>query len=295
MTKCGFLASLDIEIQSRAIMQKVSSPKITSLFPLILLFGLMLCASCGRETKEEQNQVSQEEKKTEALSPAQKIIRESIRVHGGDLYKNAKVSFVFRERSYSYLQEEGKYRYERIFKDSAGQHIEDILSNDGFERKIEAKTSEVAPEMQRRYANSINSVMYFTFLPFKLQDPAVRAEYLGTGQIHAEPYEKVKVTFASEGGGEDYQDIFIYWFHQEKHTLDYLAYSYETDGGGVRFRESRDRQNREGLVFQNYNNYKAPKEVNIETLDSLFEAGELEMLSEIVNEIQSVEILAENN
>lgn len=262
-----------------------------------LLSILMVAVSCESQTSAEKEEMIEQspEEKQENLSPAQKIIQASVRAHGGDLYKNAKVSFVFRDRSYLYLQEGGSFRYERIFKDSAGRHIKDMLDNDGFERKIEEKITEVGPEMQRRYANSINSVMYFTFLPFKLEDSAVQAEYLGEYEIKNETYDKVKVTFAQEGGGEDFQDIFMYWFHKEKNTLDYLAYSYETDEGGVRFREYRDRQKLEGLVFQNYNNYAAPKGLDVALTDSLFNAKELKLLSEIVNEIQTVEILSENN
>ena len=80
-------------------------------------------------------------------------------------------------------------------------------------------------------------------LPFGLNDPAVIKEYLGQKVINQQLYEKVKVTFLQENGGKDFEDVFVYWIHAESKTVDFLAYSYLTDGGGVRFRQAINRRN----------------------------------------------------
>jgi hypothetical protein len=49
-------------------------------------------------------------------------------------------------------------------------------------------------------------------------------------------YDVVGVTFGQDGGGKDFDDEFHYWINKQTHKVDYLAYSYRTNDGGVRFR-----------------------------------------------------------
>ena len=63
--------------------------------------------------------------------------------------------------------------------------------------------------------------------------------------------------------------------------MDYLAYSYEVDGGGVRFREAYNTRKIGGVLFQDYVNYKHLKNTDVSTFDILFEKGELKELSRI--------------
>lgn len=94
-------------------------------------------------------------------------------------------------------------------------------------------------------------------MPSKLIDPAVITQYKGLVHIERRSFHQVAIQFKKEGGGEDFQDIFFYWFNAETFQLSYLAYSYETSGGGIRFR-SVEKQHRldNGFVFQDYVNYK---------------------------------------
>jgi hypothetical protein len=125
-------------------------------------------------------------------------------------------------------------------------------------------------------------VAYFAFLPYGLNDAAVFKTYLGDTEIDGKNYHKVKVTFSEDGGGEDFDDIFIYWFNQETNLIDFLAYSYHTDGGGVRFRKVIRKHEIAGLILQDYENYK-PEDKNtpVEEMEDLYKSGELELLSEI--------------
>ena len=64
--------------------------------------------------------------------------------------------------------------------------------------------------------------------------------------------------------------------------MDYLAYSYETDGGGLRFRKAVNPQRKRGILLQEYINYKPENEsVPLEDLQQMFLSGSLEKLSEI--------------
>lgn len=254
--------------------------KIFFLFALVFFLILNAC----RQNNSPSHQIQDSTATPKQLNKAEQIIENSIQAHGGEQYTHLEFEFDFRDYHYRYFQNGGLYRYERIFKDTLDQEIHDIMDNNSFVRKINGKDSPLSDEWKQRYSNSINSVMYFIMLPFKLRDPAVKAEYLSETQIKGQPYHEIKVTFAQKGGGKDYEDVFVYWFHRDKNTLDYFGYSYEVDEGGVRFREAINPQKIKGILFQDYVNYKAEKDQPVDALDSLFNAEKLEKLSEIVNE-----------
>lgn len=213
---------------------------------------------------------------------AREAVDQAIEAHGGRAFEEARFSFQFRDRSYQWHRDGNRFEYRRIFTDTTGQAVTDILDNDGFKRLVEGQPVELPEERQNAFTNSVNSVIYFAVLPYPLNDKAVQKEYLGETQIKGEPYHKVKVTFEQEGGGEDFEDEYIYWFHLESHTMDYLAYSYQTEGGGMRFREAYNPRTIGGIRWQDYINYQPPTlDVPLEALDSLFEQGQLKELSRI--------------
>lgn len=231
-------------------------------FPLLLLL-----AYCNSETP---------------ASKAVEVVDKAIEVHGGEAFAKADMAFDFRSRTYTYFRDNGIFEYRRIFTDSTGAHTTDILNNEGFVRMVEGDTVQLSEEKEKAYTGSVNSVIYFALLPYRLNDAAVQKEYLGQVQLDGEPYDKVKVTFEKKGGGEDFEDVFVYWFHADQHTLDYLAYQFHTDGGGYRFRKAYNPREAGGIRWQDYINYKPKaKEVKVEALDSLYEAEQLEELSRI--------------
>jgi hypothetical protein len=140
------------------------------------------------------------------------------------------------------------------------------------------------------FSRSVNSVAYFAFLPYGLNDAAAVKTYLGETELKGEKYHLVKVTFQPEGGGEHYEDEFLYWFGKDDFLMDYMAYSYHTDGGGVRMREVSGVTEVGGIRFQNYLNLK-PEDKNtpVEKMQDLYISGNLEKLSEIILENIRVE------
>jgi hypothetical protein len=213
------------------------------------------------------------------------IIDRAIATHGGERYQIHDIEFDFRDRHYRSKRNQGIYTYERIFTDSTGQQIHDILNNEGLTRYINETPVEITDERKNAYSNSVNSVIYFALLPYFLNDPAVQSEYIGEATIANQPYEKIKVQFRQEGGGTDFQDEFVYWFHRDRYTLDYLAYNYQTDGGGSRFRRAMNVRVVGGIRFADYVNYKPEQEtMYIFNFDSLYQAGVLDSLSSIIIE-----------
>tara|TARA_R110002073_G_scaffold128999_3_gene275053 strand:+ start:6674 stop:7420 length:747 start_codon:yes stop_codon:yes gene_type:complete len=220
-------------------------------------------------------------KSKESELTAQQIIDKSIAVSGVDKVPNSSISFDFRDYSYKAIRKGGQFSLKRIKKQN-DSIITDILSNDGFSRLINDMPSSVVDSMAIKYSESVNSVHYFSVLPHGLNDGAVKKKLLESVKIKGEEYHKVQITFKQEGGGIDFDDVFIYWIGKEDFQIDYMAYTFHVNGGGKRFREVRKEHLVNGVRFTDHNNYK-PEDVNtdLSKLDQLFEKGELKKLSEI--------------
>ena len=226
-------------------------------------------------------------------SPAQVAIDAALETHGGEAYSQSAISFTFRKSMYRSTRRGGVFGFERWYRDKNDStiYMHDILNNEGFTHYEEGEVKQLDDKTEFSRIETVNSVIYFASLPYGLNDDAVNKEYLGEVEIKGQPYHKVKVWFDQEGGGVDFKDVFIYWIHTENHTMDYLAYLYYTNVGGIRFREAINPRTIEGIRFQDYINYKMDKELDLESIDQRFEAGELEKLSEIRLEEVAVELL----
>lgn len=211
------------------------------------------------------------------------IVDAVIEQHGGKNYENLSVSFDFRDKHYVIQKNKGNFRYERHQADSTGKLI-DVLTNDSFIRTLNGKQVAVPDSMVKKYTNAINSVAYFFLLPAPLNDPAVNKKLTGEVNIKGKVYHQIQVTFDAEGGGQDHQDRYLYWIAKETKTMDYFAYSYETNGGGVRFREAINCKELNGIRFCDYNNYGFDNlATSLEALPQLFEQNKLPLASKIEN------------
>jgi hypothetical protein len=222
--------------------------------------------------------------KKEPLSKADKIVNDCIEAHGGAAYNNLNISFDFRDKNYKIKLNGDDFSYTRIAKDSNQITTKDIYTNNTFERYIADKQTVVSETIIEKYKNSINSVAYFTLLPKPLNDQAVNKTYIGESKIGGQSYHKIKVTFGKENGGKDHDDVYIYWINKNNNFIDYFAYSYKVDGGGIRFREKIKAETIGNIRFQDYINY-APIDstYTLEDLDKAFTAGKLKEYSRIEN------------
>lgn len=248
---------------------------------LIYSLPFFILTACNQQKNEADSTKEQEE----GLS-AQSIVDRAIEAHGGDAFEASEISFKFRDFDYRSLQNGGQFTLDRISQNDSIGKITDRVTNSGYLRLLnEETTMDVVDSMQLKYTNSVNSVHYFARLPYGLNAPAVQKKFLGVDTIAGKPYYEVEVRFKQEGGGVDYQDVFVYWFQKEAATLDYLAYSYETDGGGVRFRAAQNPSTVGGIRFQDYINYKPEGlDVKLQDLDRLYQEDSLIEVSEIILE-----------
>lgn len=214
---------------------------------------------------------------------APELIEKTILAHGWQL-KPSQIRFDFRDYHYEVNRGALGIQYSREKQDSLGA-TKDIWTNfSTFERTLNGLPVALSDSLQTVYANSLNSVLYFVQLPLGLQDQAVLAEYKGVVVIESENYHQLAVTFKQEGGGEDYQDQFYYWIHSDRFEIDYLAYSYHTNGGGTRFRKAISKNRVGGILFQDFDNYKPPVHPTpLDRLPLLFQEGKLQWLSKIEN------------
>ena len=220
---------------------------------------------------------------------ADEIVNKAIENAGGERYKNAEIDFVFRKRKYKSKRQGGKFQLERIMTDSTGNKVHDILDNEGLERYVNDSAVALVDSLKTPIGNSVNSVHYFVHLPFGLNADAANKKLLGKDSIAGREYYEIKVTFSQEGGGTDHEDEYLYWIDTQTFKVDYLAYNFETNDGGIRFRKAYNPRVIKGIRFVDYQNYKYEDlSTPLSELDSLFEARELELLSVI--ETEGVEV-----
>ena len=226
-------------------------------------------------------------KPSELKLTAQEIIDKSILASGTDKVAKSIISFGFRDKKYDAIRENGKFELSRSF-----DAIKDVLNNDGFTRFINNSIVKLEDSTASKYINSVNSVHYFSVLPFGLNDKAVRKSLVPSSTLKEKEYYKVKVTFSENGGGEDFEDVFVYWISKTDFLIDYLAYSYHTNGGGKRFRVLKEQCSKNGIRFVDYHNYKPKnRETELINLDKDFEKNQLEKISEIILKDIKVKIL----
>ena len=238
--------------------------KITTLISLFL-FGLATCNQDATPTQGEQ------------------IIFDAIEAHGGKRYEEAHYEFVFRNKKYTFQNDGNVYEYTATYEKDGKQYFEK-MNNDDFSRTVDNLLVSLNEKQAGGARESLNSVIYFATLPYKLLDKAVNKTYIGETSIKNKKYKIVQVTFQKEGGGKDFDDTYHYWINKETNIIDYLAYNYTVNKGGVRFREAYNPRIVGGILFQDYINYKAEVGTALIDLPSLWEAGKLKELSRIETE-----------
>lgn len=224
---------------------------------------------------------------------AQQLVDKAITASGGEKFNTHKVSFVFRDKTYQSYKTAGKKVLKRIAKTDSVT-ITDIKTGAAFERYFNDNLLDIPDTLATKYANGVNSVHYFARLPFGLNDKAVHKELLGEVSLKGQDYYKLKVTFDQQNGGDDFEDVYLYWLSKEDFKPHYLAYEFHTNGGGMRFREAYNERYVNGIRFVDYKNLKNKKDAMFDfyKIDSVFAAGQLELLSKI--ELQHIQVSPEN-
>ncbi|PKH66837.1 hypothetical protein CXF59_13045 [Flavobacterium sp. ALD4] len=252
------------------------------LITLCVLAALLL--SCNNKNGDKKVATENDSIATEKqLSKADSIVNRAIEAHGGKLYDNADCSFVFRGTKYRFKNDGNSFTYSSEVQKNDFL-IKDVLINDTFKRYINNNLQSLNKEDVAKYSEALNSVIYFATLPYKLQDTSVNKKFIEEITIKEKQYDVVGVTFGKDGGGKDFDDEFHYWINKQTRKIDYLAYGYHTNDGGIRFRSAFNTRVIDGLTFQDYINYEAPWGTPLKDLPKLYEQGKLKELSQILTE-----------
>lgn len=267
-------------------------------FLTLLTLGFLF-VSCKNDSKKQvetkpktksETTKKQHKPSFESNAEGKAIIKETVKAAGGKKYETATITYDFRDEAYKIERNCGEFEFKHTTKNDKGQTVVDRLDNTGFTRFVDKRQKNLADTTANNLRNSLNSVNYFVELPFGLNANAVHKKYLGDEEINGETYSKIKVAFSQEGGGEDHEDIYMYWIDPKQKTIAYFAYSFEVNGGGMRFRKAHNPRTVGGIRFVDYENY-APKEkgsVAIEDVGKAFENDKLKKVSDV--EINNVKV-----
>ena len=223
------------------------------------------------------------------------IMQKAIEAQGGKVLDQATISFDFRKEHFTATRNNGKFSLEKC-SDLKCQDTVDVLTNAAFKRTIQGEPVRLPDSLQAGYGSSVNSVHYFAVLPYGLDNASVIKKLVDTVTINAKPYYKIKVDFKKAGGGSDYEDEYMYWINRKTFFVDFLAYNYQVNEGGTRFREAYNPRVVNGVRIVDYRNF-APREQYppLGSLDSLFKARKLDLFSVIELKHVQVEPCADCN
>ncbi len=217
--------------------------------------------------------------------------------HGSALLDRAEVSFQFRGTPFVLRRDGGRFRYARTTTDSLGRTVEDVVDNDGTHRFVDGAPVPLDSAEAARTETAVNSVAYFALLPAPLADPAVRARRLTPERVGGRDYDRVEVTFAQDGGGQDHQDRYVYWLRQSDGEVGHYAYTYDVTPGdtaraatGTRFRVPLGSRRVGGVLFQDWRNLSADSLERLEAFGDVYDRGLAFDVSEVV--LDSVRVRA---
>ena len=251
---------------------------------LTLCILAALTTSCNSKKENQDDTIKSDTIEAVAsLSKADSIVNTAIEAHGGKRYDTADYSFTFRDKTYRFKNDGSNYEYSSTIQ-KGDSLIKDVMINSDFTRYINTQKQNLTAEDAGKYGESLNSVIYFATLPHKLQDASVHKKFVEETTIKGKKYDVIEVTFGQDGGGQDFDDQYQYWINKETHLMDYFAYNYQVNEGGVRFRAAFNTKVVDGVTFQDYINYEAPVKTPLKDLPALYEQGKLKEASKILTE-----------
>ena len=112
------------------------------------------------------------------LTDPQYIVDRSIEAHGSATLNKAIIEFDHRGKHFKATRNDGLFSYERTYTDSTGS-VREVLNNDEVFKEINGNRVELTEKKRYSVQETLNSVLYFGFLPFFLNDPAVQKKIPG--------------------------------------------------------------------------------------------------------------------
>ncbi len=179
------------------------------------------------------------------------IVDKSIAFHGGAKYSRSSTQLKMCSKSGCYELRSrvlgGSFDLEVL--GPAGQHQRRArITNDLVELRVDGEAVEVSKADEPRIRSWVMARIYFVFLPFRLNDPSVVKQDLGSDIWHGRSLRKVKISFVA-GSSPGADDEFLYWFDPKTGRLEQFAYSFAGNPGGLRFRRAFNYQRVGEILF----------------------------------------------
>ncbi len=184
------------------------------------------------------------------------IVDRAIEQHGGELYRHSETELDLCSKSGCFqvtARIDGDQWAYTISGKSGDSQLRVHSAHDALIVQRDGAEEAVAADPQRFHDWAMARV-YFCFLPFRLNDPSVFKQDLGLVDWDGRRLHQVKVTFQA-GTSTDAGDEYMYWFDPETARLEYLAYSYDDNGGGLRFRRAVRHRRVGGVLFFDQENH----------------------------------------
>ena len=259
------------------------------MWKVMFFLSALVLAGCADNTHDAPGSSAA----SEEISRADSIISRAIATHGGSALDQSVVEFDFRGEHFRIRHDDGKFSYARTYRDTLGRTLRDVMTNDSTYRLVNGRQAEITAEDERSLISNVNATTYLALVPYFLDAPAVRNQYIRRDTVRGEAYHLIEVTFQQQGGGRDWQDRYLYWFSTDDAAMEYFAYGYGLAPGeepGSRFREAFNVRRRGGIRFADYRNYSSDTlgVDNMARYGDLLEAGELRLVSTV--ELDSIRV-----
>lgn len=185
------------------------------------------------------------------------IVDRAIEYHGGERYLDNRTRLEVCSKPGCYqvsaAVQAGLYEY-RVRGPYRGGVREVVVSNDRVLHWQDENEVYVSPADEAALRDWAMARVYFSFLPYRLNDDSVLKEDLGPEKWSGRELHKVKVTFVP-GTSTDAEDEFLYWFDPATGRLEQFAYSFVGSPGGLRFRKLYNFRRIGGLLFFDQENW----------------------------------------
>ncbi|WP_431122825.1 DUF6503 family protein [Flagellimonas flava] len=216
-----------------------------SIWKLVALGGLAFLLSCGEKTKQQKVEVETAvEKVSEPVYDTDNpktVLAAVANAHGGwnDLWKKGDVEYTY---TYHYPST-GKTdlsleRYIFGSEESYGKYSKHEINNmpneegeltqyfDGNKTVLELNGNIVEDAEHLAMADFLRRTNYYWFaMPYKINDKAVTAKYLGTEEYNGTTYDKIEVSYSAEMTGKEQNDVYILLVNPETKLVDRFYFS----------------------------------------------------------------------
>ena len=222
------------------------------------------------------------------------VVDRAIALHGGGVYRRSETRLETCSKSgcsQVVAKADGSRFDYTVSGKSQGAQLTVRATNDTVEVHRDGQAVVIAAHEEQSFRDWTMSRVYFCFLPYRLNDPGVFKQDLGLVTWEGRRLHKVKVTFEA-GSSTDASDEYVYWLDPQTARVEYFAYSYDNNGGGLRFRRAINHRRVGGILFFDQENLGVDGPgLSVDAIDATYVRDKLRHVSTVRCEAITVQPL----